>query len=38
MGKDIFRRLPDGDYDYDGEEDEEVPDEGWGMFNDSFNW
>ena len=38
MGKDIFRRLPDGDYDYDGEEDEEVHDDEWDLFNESFNW
>lgn len=38
MGKDIFRRLPDGDYDYDGEEDEEVPDDDWDRFNESYNW
>ena len=38
MGKDIFRRLPDGDYDYDGEEEEEVPDDDWDRFNESYNW
>ena len=38
MGKEILRRLPDGDYDYDGDEEEEVPDDDWDRFNESFNW
>ena len=38
MGEEILRRLPDGDYDYDGDKDEEVPDDEWDRFNDSFNW
>jgi len=38
MGKEIMRRLPDGDYDYDGDEEEEVPDDEWDLFNESYNW
>lgn len=38
MGKEILRRLPEGDYDYDGDEEEEVPDDDWDLFNESFNW
>ncbi len=33
-----MRRLPDGDYDYDGDEEEEVPDDEWDLFNESYNW
>lgn len=38
MGKEILRRLPDGYDDYDGDEEEEVPDDDWDLFNESFNW
>lgn len=38
MGKEIIRRLPDDYYDYDGDEEEEVPDDDWDRFNNSFNW
>ena len=40
MEKEIIRRyLVDGEEyeDYDGEE-EEVPDDDWDRFNESFNW
>lgn len=37
MGKEILRRLPDGDYDYDGdEEDYEEEEEDRRVFFDSF--
>ena len=41
MGKEIIRRfLVNGEEyeDYDGEEEEEVPDDDWDRFNESFNW
>ena len=33
MSKEIIRRFL-----VDGEEEEEVPDDDWDIFNDSFNW
>lgn len=36
--REILRRLPDGDYDYDGDEEIEERDEDWDLFNESFNW
>ena len=38
MGKDIMIHLADDYEDYDGDEEEEVPDDDWDRFNDSFNW
>ena len=41
VAKEITRHfLVDGDdyEDYDGEEEEELPDDDWEMFNASFNW
>lgn len=38
MGKEILRRIEDDYYDYDGDEDEEIPDDYWDLFNESFNW
>lgn len=38
MGRTLYRIDPDGEYDYDGEEDDEFQDDDWDRFNDSFNW
>lgn len=39
MVRDIYRRDPDGELDYDGyEEDEEEDNTEWEMFNQSYFW
>ena len=41
MGKEILRRfvVDEEKYeDYDGEKEEEAPDDDWDRFNESFNW
>lgn len=39
MGKEILRRIDEDYFDYDGDEEEEVPDDDdWDRFNNSFNW
>ena len=36
MIREIYIKDPEGEPDYDGYE--EIPDEDWRLFNDSFNW